>query len=100
VALVQALQSGHLGGAGLDVFEGETLVLEEAELLSKAYNRDQLESAIHAHQLLKRDDVIVTPHNAFNSYEAVGRILETTIGNIDSFLAGSPKNVVRAPTGA
>ena len=44
---------------------------------------------------LKRDDVIVTPHNAFNSQEALERILDTTAENIAAFAAGTAKNVVR-----
>jgi len=94
-ALLEALQSGHLSGAGLDVFEGEALVREEAQLLSSVYDRDQLEAAIHAHKLLKRDDVIVTPHNAFNSREAVERILHTTIANIAAFVEGKARNTIR-----
>ena len=44
--------------------------------------------------LLKREDVIVTPHNAFNSREALMRILDVTIDNIRSFLEGAPQNTI------
>jgi D-lactate dehydrogenase len=38
--------------------------------------------------------VVVTPHSAFNTREAVTRILDTTVENIEGFLAGKPHNVV------
>ena len=39
-------------------------------------------------------NVIVTPHSAFNTREAIARIAETTIKNIKTYLAGEPQNLV------
>ena len=39
-------------------------------------------------------NVVVTPHNAFNTLEAVQRILDATVENIRRFVAGDPVNVV------
>ncbi|KPK81497.1 MAG: hypothetical protein AMJ81_10565 [Phycisphaerae bacterium SM23_33] len=99
-ALIDALQSGHLGGAGLDVLEAETDIGEEAELLGSNYDVEALKSVVRNHALLQMPNVIITPHVAFNSDEAVERIIDTTIDNIHSFLAGSPKNVVAEPVKA
>ena len=41
------------------------------------------------------DNVLITPHNAFNSNEALMRIVDTTIENIHSFLDNVPKNVIK-----
>jgi D-3-phosphoglycerate dehydrogenase len=48
-ALVEALQSGHLGGAGLDHFEGEQLP--------------------EGHPLLEMDQVVLTPHIGGATYD-------------------------------
>jgi D-lactate dehydrogenase len=37
----------------------------------------------------------MTPHSAFNSREALNRILDTTVDNILAYVAGKPINVVR-----
>ena len=45
---------------------------------------------IRQHILLRRPDVVVTPHMAFYSREAEERILETTVENIRAFFSGKP----------
>jgi D-lactate dehydrogenase len=92
--LLAALEKGHVAAAGLDVLEGERLIKEDVQLLKDA-NRDQLLDAIETNKLLIRENVIVTPHNAFNSEEAVKRILSTTAENITTFInSGKPANPV------
>ncbi len=93
-ALVWALDTGIVGGAGLDVLEGEELVKEERQLLEKDFSKDRLITALKNHILLHRENVVITPHIAFDSREALQRILETTVANIASFLNGSPINLV------
>jgi D-lactate dehydrogenase len=95
-ALIYALDSGILSGAGLDVIEGEPEMKEDWEVIAREYKEDQLKSIIMNHKLIERDDVIVTPHNAFNTREAINRILETTKTNIEAFIKGKPENVVEA----
>ena len=48
------------------------------------------------HILMQMDNVILTPHNAFNSKEAIRRILDVTINNIKSFLLNKPCNLVNS----
>ncbi len=93
-ALLAALDEGKVAGAGLDVVAGEELILEEPRLNEKDFPREQLERLIQNNRLVKRDDVVFTPHMAFNSREAIERILATTASNIHSFLAGEPANTV------
>jgi len=93
-ALVWALDEGVVGGAGLDVLEGEELVKEERQLLSKDFPKEKLATALKNHILLHRENVVITPHIAFDSREALQRILETTVSNILSFVKGTPSNLV------
>lgn len=93
-ALIWALDEGILSGAGLDVIEGEELVEEEKQLLRAPQAEEKLRMLLRQHVLLRREDVVITPHIAFNSWEALERIVDTTIGNIRLFLEGCPQNVV------
>lgn len=94
-ALLNALSSGKIAAAGLDVLPEEPVIREEAELLRSAFNREHdLETLLADHILLRLRNVIITPHSAFNTREAVQRILDTTRQNIEAFLAGEPQNRV------
>jgi D-lactate dehydrogenase len=95
-ALIDALRAGRLGGAALDVLEAETGVAEEAELLSRSYDLDTLRAVVQSNALLRMPNVIITPHNAFNSVEALRRIIRATVENIHAFLDGAPQHVVAA----
>jgi glycerate dehydrogenase len=72
--LADALNSGRIGGAALDVLSVEP---------PKPDN-----------PLLSAKNCIITPHNAWVTKEARERILKTTVGNIQSFLDGNTQNRV------
>jgi D-lactate dehydrogenase len=94
-ALVEALRSGTLAGAGLDVLEEEGDMADEMKLLTSPHPKEEeLKIALENHYLITHPRVIVTPHCAFNTAEAVRRILDTTISNIDAFGKSAPTNLV------
>lgn len=94
-AIVEGLEKGILAGAGLDVLEEEVNLREEKEFLTKEYlERVDIKTELLNHVLLDRDDVVVTPHNAFNSIEAVEEILEISVANVQSYISGAPTNEV------
>jgi D-lactate dehydrogenase len=94
-ALLHALADGIVSAAGLDVLPEEPAVKEEAELLRSYFARDHnLDTLLANHVLLRMRNVVITPHSAFNTREAVQRILDTTRENIEAFLAGRPVNLV------
>ncbi len=92
-AFIDALDSGRISYAGLDVLEGEK-ALKSYEELKSLRDKEQLKTALKSIHLIKRDNVIVTGHNAFNTDEALERIVKTTIGNLISYVKGEPKNIV------
>ena len=67
-ALIAALNSGHLGGAALDVVTTEPLAKESA--------------------LLGRDNVILTPHTAFYSVEALVELQTKAAADVARVLSG------------
>ena len=73
-ALVEALQSGHLAGAGLDVFAQEPIPA--------------------GHPILACDQVVLTPHLADQTPEGIELLNEGAVTNVIAFLQGRPNNVV------
>jgi D-3-phosphoglycerate dehydrogenase len=73
-ALVDALRSGKLFGAGLDVFEQEPLP--------------------PGHALLGFDNVVLTPHIADGTPEGFDALNRDAVDNVIAFLEGHPQNVV------
>lgn len=94
-ALLRGLKLGIFAGLGLDVLEEECFLKEERELLSPSFQKTcDLKKVLANHILLRQPNVIITPHNAFNSREALARILDMTIENIRAFARGNPTNRV------
>src|SRR3989344_2483873 len=81
-ALVSGLKEGIIGAAGLDVLEEEKNLKKGEKTQICDWNRE----------LMKMDNVLITPHSAFYTVEAVDEILKVTIDNIKSFIAGKPEN--------
>lgn len=94
-ALVRALADGRLAAAGLDVLPEEPLIREEAQIFRVGGQQPQdLRALVANHVLLRFPNVLVTPHNAYNTEDAVRRIIRTTLDNIEAFARGTPVNVV------
>ncbi len=95
-ALVKGLEQGIFKAIGADVLEEEPLVKEDKAVLSKLYQQQwDYKTALADHVLIEQPNVFITPHNAFNSPEALQRILDTTIENINGFVKGKQVNVVK-----
>lgn len=87
-ALLEALEDNSVHAAGLDVLEEECRIEEDIEVV-KQQDECDMEKVLEGHLLMERDDVLITPHNAFNSTEAMHRIADTTLENLRD-----PKNSV------
>ena len=75
-ALLAALRSGHLGGAGIDVISVEPPPADHPMLTADLPN------------------LIVTPHVAWASFEAMTELSGIVTANIEAFVAGKPQNLV------
>jgi phosphoglycerate dehydrogenase-like enzyme len=73
-ALAEALNAGHLGAAGIDVFEVEPVPPD--------------------HPLLRCEQVVLTPHVADQNPEGMEILNQTAVDNVLAFLDGTPQNVV------
>lgn len=92
-ALVEALKTGHLGAAGLDVYEGEAGIFF-SDLSGQVLQDDVLA------RLLTFPNVLVTSHQAFLTTDALAAIARVTLGSITSFERGEPlEHVVTASPG-
>lgn len=78
-ALGEALASGQISGAGFDVASAEPPPSDHALM-----------------DLLKYQNFILTPHVAWASRQAAQALADQTVGNIEAFVAGRPRNVVSA----
>lgn len=100
-ALANALEQKVIAGAALDVLEGEYLfnIHEEVALLrSQTLPAATAEYSIALMALNKMPNVILAPHNAFNTIEAIGRINSVTCQNIIRFWYDDvPNKVTAAP---
>lgn len=77
-ALIEALKTGHIGYAGLDVYE------EEEGIFFEDHSNHILKDDILA-RLQTFPNVILTSHQAFLTNEALKNIAQTTLNNISAF---------------
>lgn len=100
-ALADAMSQNKIAGVALDVIEGEQLMhLSEDVALIRGIRRPQpdiLEHSLELMALHKMPNVILVPHNAFNTVEAIGRINDVTCQNIIKFWYGDVPNLVKQP---
>lgn len=94
-ALYNALVNRKICAAGLDVLESEETLVDPDYLVDIGRMTTQsLQKTVLNNSILKLENVIVTPHIAYDSYEAINRILTTMMKNINSFIEGKIENNV------
>lgn len=93
-AIMLGLEKEILAGVALDVLEEEKAITDEVELMLGKQHEVDFKTLCIDHILMHHPKVIVTPHNAFNTTEALERILKTTTENIKKFEEGAAVNTV------
>ncbi len=83
IDLLHLIDENFLGGVALDVYDEEK---ELAILLRSGDSENIDKEALVTLELAKRDNVILTPHNAFNTQEAVERKSVESIKQVTNFL--------------
>jgi len=86
-ALLDALKSGHIGGAALDVYE------EEAGIFFHDLSGEVLQDDVLA-RLISLPNVLITSHQAFLTQEALANIAKSTLETITAFELGSVPDAV------
>ena len=76
-ALVALLKSGHIAAAGVDVFDDEPIPSD--------------------HLFIELNNVVMTPHVAYNTPEALEAMYVTAIDNLVAYYSGKPQNVASVP---
>ena len=87
-ALIEGLESGVIGGAALDVVEGEEFAGKEMEVIRRKENYEILKSVLETNVLSRFDNVILTPHIAYNTAEAMQRIINHTLNDLLAIASG------------
>lgn len=94
-AILYGLKNKLISAFGTDVLEEEGFIREDREMLYKSFKKlADLKIVLEDHILLEQDNVFITPHNAFNTKEALQRILQTTIDNINGFAKKKSINLI------
>lgn len=89
-ALLKALQSGKLAGAGLDVLEDE-LALRKNQQRKLSKSKQQMYKTMRT---LMGKNLLVTPHIAYSSFESNRRVLDGALQDMRSFAQGKPKHLI------
>lgn len=93
-ALLFGLQNRIIAGAGLDVLEEES-IFKSPEMILSLNDPKEIRQSLIENAIIDHPNTIITPHNAFNSIEAMNRIIDTAIDNIKNFIKGSPTNLIK-----
>ncbi len=93
-SLYENLKSGKVKAAGLDVLECELLNTDEVtEFISKS-SSFCMETALITQKLFEMENVIITPHIAYNTKESIKYLLEMSFNNIKDYVKGMNSNRV------